>query len=66
MACICSATGNFVSTADNLGLTLTKHLSIDAGYQLGSHLVVNTNKSDRLGLQLTQKGPIIVGLEVSF
>lgn len=58
--------GNFVSTADNLGLTLTKHLSVNAGYQLGSRLVVNSNSSaNRIGIHLTQKGPI-VGLEAWF
>ena len=58
--------GNFVSTSDNVGVTLTKHLSVNAGYQLGSRLNVNVDsKKDRLGLSLTQKGPI-VGVEVSF
>jgi len=58
--------GNFVSTSDNVGVTLTKHLSVNAGYQLGSRLNVNVDsKKDRLGLSLTQKGPI-VGAEVSF
>ena len=56
--------GNFVTTAGTLGLTLTRHLSLNAGYQLGSRLVVN-NKSDRLGIRLTQKGPL-AGLEFSF
>ena len=27
--------GNFVSTTDVLGLTLNKHISLNAGYQLG-------------------------------
>jgi len=58
--------GNFVSTADNLGVTLTNHLSLNAGYQLGSRLTVNADtKKDRLGLRLTQQGPV-VGMEVSF
>jgi hypothetical protein len=58
--------GNFVSTSDNVGVTLTRHLSVNAGYQLGSRLNVNVDsKKDRLGLSLTQKGPI-VGAEVSF
>lgn len=58
--------GNFVSTADDLGVTLTKHISINAGYQLGSRLVVhNNNSSDRIGLRLTQSGAI-VGMEFSF
>jgi hypothetical protein len=57
--------GNFVSTADTLGLTLNNHLSLNAGYQLGSRLVVNNNNSDRIGVHLTQKGAL-VGLEASF
>lgn len=58
--------GNFVSSAGNLGLALTKHLSSNAGYQLGSRLVVNNNSSsNRIGLNMTQKGPL-VGLELSF
>lgn len=58
--------GNYVSSAGTLGLTLTKHLSANAGYQLGSRLVVNNNSStNRIGLNMTQKGPL-VGLELSF
>ncbi len=58
--------GNFVSTVDDIGVTLTKHLSLNAGYQLGSHLVVDNNSSsNRVGIHLTQKGAI-VGLEAWF
>jgi hypothetical protein len=57
--------GNFVSSAATLGLSLSKRLSVNAGYQLGSRLEVKNNASDRIGLRLTQKGPI-VGLQVSF
>ncbi len=56
--------GNFVSTFDTAGLTLTKHLSVRAGYQLASRLNVNT-KTSRVGLSLTQKGAT-AGVEVSF
>ena len=56
--------GNFVSSAGDLGLTLTKHITANAGYQLGTRLNVN-GTSNRLGLDLTQKGPI-AGLEFSF
>ena len=55
--------GNFVSTFDTLGLTVNKHLGIRAGYQLGTRFNVN-NKANRIGLNLTQKGPT-VGLEFS-
>jgi len=58
--------GNFLSTADDLGFSITKHLSVNAGYQLGSRLVVNnSSSSNRIGVHLTQQGPI-VGLEASF
>jgi hypothetical protein len=57
--------GNFVSTADTLGVTVSKHLSLNAGYQLGSRLVINNKSNDRIGLRLTQKGAI-VGVEASF
>lgn len=56
--------GNFVSTTGDVGITLSKHFALLAGYQLGSHLVVN-NSHDRVGLRLVQKGAI-VGLQTSF
>jgi hypothetical protein len=56
--------GSFVSSAGDLGVTLNKHISINAGYQLASHLTVNGTQ-DRLALQLSQKGPA-VGMEFSF
>ena len=58
--------GNFVSSAGTLGFSVNKHLSLNAGYQLGSRLIVNNNSSsNRIGIDLTQKGPM-VGLEFSF
>jgi hypothetical protein len=58
--------GNFVSTVDTIGWTLTKHLSTNAGYRLGSRLVVtNNSSSDSIGLRLTQRGAV-AGLELSF
>lgn len=58
--------GNFLSTADYLGVGITNHLSLNAGYQLGSRLIVNNSPgANRLGLRLTQKGPI-AGLQVWF
>ena len=56
--------GNYVSTAGDLGLSLSRHLSINGGYTLGSRLKVN-DQSNRVGLRLNQKGPL-AGLEVSF
>lgn len=58
--------GNFVSTTDAIGVTLNKHASLNAGYQLGSRLVVNNSDSaNRIGLRLTQQGAI-AGAEFSF
>ena len=58
--------GNFISTVDSVGVTLSKHFAVLAGYQLGSRLVVNgDSSSNRLGLRLIQKGAI-VGLQTSF
>lgn len=56
--------GSFVSTAGDLGVTLTKHITINGGYQLASHLTINGTQ-DRLALQLSQKGAI-AGMEFSF
>ena len=57
--------GNFISTFDTVGFTAAKHLAIRAGYQLGSRLNVNNNASTRIGISLTQKGPV-VGIEILF
>ena len=58
--------GNFVSTANALGVTLNKHITLNAGYQIGSRLVVNNSDSaNRIGLRLTEQGAI-VGAEFSF
>lgn len=58
--------GNYVSSYGTLGVTITHWLNANAGYQLGSRLVVNADSStNRFGLTMTQKGPV-VGLEFSF
>jgi hypothetical protein len=47
--------GNYVSAWGNLGVTITKHISAKAGYQLGSRLVVNRDtSSNRIGIDLTE------------
>ncbi len=56
--------GNFVSSSGDIGVTVTKHISLNAGYQLGTRFNVH-GTPDRLGLDLTQKGPV-AGLEFSF
>lgn len=58
--------GNYVAAWGSLGVSITKHLSAEAGYQLGSRLVVNRDTStNRIGLNLTEKGPS-VGLNFHF
>jgi hypothetical protein len=58
--------GNFVSSLGTVGFSVNRHLSINAGYQLGSRLIVNNNSSsNRIGIDLTQRGPM-AGLEFSF
>jgi hypothetical protein len=58
--------GNYISSAGDLGFTVARHVSVNAGYQLGSRLVVENDAStNRIGLTLKQKGPM-VGLQISF
>jgi hypothetical protein len=58
--------GNFISAAGSLGLTLLRHLTVNAGYQMGSRLVINNDSStSRIGLSMTQRGPL-AGLQLSF
>jgi len=58
--------GNFLSTVNDLGFTINKHLSLNAGYALGSRLVVTNNAStNRVGIHLIQQGAV-AGLEASF
>ena len=55
--------GNFLSTFDTLGFTVTRHFGIRGGYQLAQRLTIN-NKSNRIGLDLVQQGPV-AGFEFS-
>lgn len=58
--------GNFLSSMGTLGFTVNRHVTLNAGYQLGSRLVVNNSSSaDRIGLRLTHTGAV-VGTELSF
>jgi hypothetical protein len=56
--------GDFISTQGTIGITVNKHLTLNAGYQLASKLNV-TASTDRIGIGLTQRGPM-VGLEIYF
>ena len=53
--------GDFISTRAAVAVGLTHHLKLSAGYQLGTRLSIHGG-SDRLGIRLTQKGPV-VGIE---
>jgi hypothetical protein len=58
--------GNFVSSLGKIGYSFNRHINVIAGYFLGSRLRVRVDSStNRIGLDLDQKGPI-VGVEVSF
>jgi hypothetical protein len=56
--------GNFISAAGDIGVTLSKHFALTAGYQLASRLAVNGSTS-RIGLRFTQSGALI-GVQASF
>jgi hypothetical protein len=56
--------GNFVSSYGTLGLSVNKYLNFQGGYQLSSRLVLR-QRTDQIGLDLTQRGAI-AGVEVSF
>jgi hypothetical protein len=56
--------GDFVYGRGKASIALHHNLNFTAGYQLGTRLKVK-GTSDRLGLRLTQTGPV-VGLEASF
>jgi hypothetical protein len=56
--------GNYYSTLGDLGFSLSKHFSVNAGYGIGSRLNINTGTS-RNGFSLTQQGPMVGG-QISF
>lgn len=56
--------GNFVSSTGTIGFGLTRRLSINGGYAMGSRYTIR-NTNNRLGVQYTETGPI-VGIEFSF
>lgn len=56
--------GDFLSARANVGVGLTDHLALRAGYQMGSRLSVH-GTSDQIAVRLTQKGPT-AGLEYSW
>jgi hypothetical protein len=53
--------GNFIATNGFLGYSLSHHFSVRGGYLVGSRTEIH-GSSSRLGIRLTQKGPVL-GLE---
>lgn len=56
--------GNFVSARGEVGVGITKHLVVHAGYQLGSRLSVH-GTNDQIAIDATQKGAT-AGIEYSW
>ena len=56
--------GNLSRLSGRSGLSLNQYLSLQGGYQLSSRVQIKS-KTDRMGLDLTQRGAI-AGLEISF
>jgi hypothetical protein len=56
--------GNFIFSQGTAQLRLYKSLNFKGGYQLGTRLSIQGTE-DRLGLRLTQAGPV-AGLEASW
>lgn len=58
--------GSYYSSSGDVGLSLTRHLSVRGGYALASRLDIHNKEStNRIGLNLTQRGPL-VGIQLSF
>ena len=58
--------GSYYSSSGDLGFSVTSYLSVSAGYALASRLDIHNKAStNRIGLQLTQRGPL-AGLQFSF
>jgi|SRR5580692_1904877 hypothetical protein len=56
--------GNFVTAKGTVGVGITEHLAVRAGYQLGSRLSIH-GTADQIAIELSQKGPT-AGLEYSW
>jgi hypothetical protein len=56
--------GNFVTARANVGVGVTDHLAIRAGYEMGSRLSIH-GTSDQIAINLTHKGPT-AGIEYSW
>jgi hypothetical protein len=61
--------GNYITASGEGGFRFGKHIDLTAGYQMGSHLVINGNNAvaanSRLSIRETQRG-FTTGLEFNF
>jgi hypothetical protein len=57
--------GSFYSANGKAQVKVLQHMNLTAGYQLGTRLKVKTDSGRTVGLDLTQKGPV-VGIEASW
>jgi hypothetical protein len=61
--------GNYITAQGQGGFRFGKHIDLTAGYQMGSHLVINGNNAvaanSRLSIRETQRG-FTTGLEFNF
>ena len=56
--------GNFATAQGTVGVAMSRHWNARFGYQMGSRLRIK-GTSDRIGVQLTQQGPI-AGIEATW
>jgi hypothetical protein len=56
--------GNFITAQGTVGVAMSRHWNARFGYQMGSRLRIK-GTSDRIGVQLTQQGPI-AGIEATW
>ena len=56
--------GHFITARGTANIALSRHWRLDFGYQMGTRLKINDGRN-RIGVQLTQKGPI-AGFEASW
>ena len=56
--------GNFMTARADVGVGLTQHLNVRAGYEMGSRLSIH-GTSDQIAVKLAHRGPT-VGIEYSF
>jgi hypothetical protein len=58
--------GSYYSSSGDVGFSFTRHLSVSAGYALASRLDLHNKAStNRIGLSMTQRGPL-AGFQLSF